>query len=75
MSTSQRARVPVHVPAMLDMVLRSVMYVPPILGSLILALNAIIDTNIEYTKTWKKGERGEKRIEGDERGGEGRTNT
>ncbi len=47
LSVSQRASVPTQVPAMFIIVLRSVMYVPPMTGSLILAWNAIPDTNIE----------------------------
>jgi hypothetical protein len=52
LSTSQRDSVPGHIPARFDTVLRRVMYVPPIAGSLILAWNAMVETNIEYAATW-----------------------
>ena len=55
LSTSHRASVLVQVPARFVMVLRRVMYVPPMEGSLILAWNAIIDTNIEYVKICNAG--------------------
>ena len=51
LSTSHRARVLIQVPARLVMVLSRVMYVPPMEGSLILAWNAITDTNMEYANT------------------------
>lgn len=47
-STNQRATVLGQFPPRLVTVFSRVMYVPPILGSLILALKAIIATNIEY---------------------------
>ena len=47
LSTSHRASVLIQVPARLAIVLSRVIYVPPIDGSLILAWNAIIETNIE----------------------------
>jgi hypothetical protein len=46
-STSQRARVVGQLPPKLQIVLRSVMYVPPTAGSLIFAKKLITDTNIE----------------------------
>ena len=51
-STNHKAIVLGQVPARFMMVLRRVMYVPPMAGSLILAWNAIPDTNIEYTATY-----------------------
>ena len=46
-STSHKATVLGHVPPKLLRVFNNVMYVPPDRGSLILAKNAIIDTNIQ----------------------------
>ena len=48
-STNQREKEFVHIDPKFAKVLRKVMYVPPITGSLILAKNAIIATNMAYT--------------------------
>lgn len=53
-STSQRATVDGQFPPRLDTVFKRVMYVPPIRGSLTLALKAIIDTYMLYSVTCEK---------------------
>lgn len=52
-STSHRATVAGQFPPRLDTVLSSVIYVPPMSGSLTLALKDIIATYMLYTVTWK----------------------
>lgn len=52
-STSPSATVVVQVPPKLLTVFKSVMYVPPTIGSATRAKNAIISTNITVTVTWK----------------------
>lgn len=55
-STSQSATVEGQFPPRLDTVFKRVMYVPPIRGSLTLALKAIIDTYMLYRVTCEKKE-------------------
>ena len=52
-STSHKTKVVGHTEPRLVIVFRSVMKVPPIVGSLILAWKAMMDTNMLYTVTWK----------------------